>query len=100
MAEAEVRAGEASELLFLALSSLETPEEATALLRDLCTTREIEDLSQRLQVAALLSEGCSYADVIRATGASSTTVSRVSKCLNGEVGGYRLVLGRVRGGSE
>ena len=66
-------------------------------LGDLCTPREIDDLSQRLEVAAMLSEGHSYADVSRATGASSTTVSRVSKCLNGERGGYRTVLSRLDG---
>lgn len=80
-----------------ALCSLNTPEEAHALLADLCSPREITDLAQRLEVASLLSEGASYLDVSRATGASSTTVSRVSKCLNGETGGYRLVLERLDG---
>lgn len=81
--------------LLEALCSLETPEEAHALLCDLCTIREIADLSQRLEVARMLSEGHSYVDVSRETGASSTTVSRVSKCLNGPAGGYRLVLSRL-----
>lgn len=85
------------ELLFEALASLGSAEEARALLRDLCTPREIEDLSQRLEVAVMLSRGRSYVDVSHATGASSTTVSRVSKCLNGPAGGYRLVLERLQG---
>ena len=83
------------ERLFAALVALESPDEAAALLHDLCTPREISDLAQRLEVASLLSSGASYADVIRSTGASSTTVSRVSKCLNGTAGGYRLVLERL-----
>lgn len=78
-----------------ALCALRTPAEARALLADLCTPRELEDLSQRLEVARLLADGRSYVDVSRATGASSTTVSRVSKCLNGPAGGYRTVLGRL-----
>lgn len=78
-----------------ALCTLETPEEAHAFLADLCSKREIVDLAQRLEVASMLSEGASYVDVSRATGASSTTVSRVSKCLNGDMGGYRTVLGRL-----
>ena len=45
----------------------------------------------------MLGVGRSYVDVSKATGASSTTVSRVSKCLNGERGGYRTVLGRLDG---
>lgn len=80
-----------------ALCLLETPEEAHALLVDLCSRREMADLAQRLEVASMLRSGASYVDVSHATGASSTTVSRVSKCLNGEAGGYRLVLERLDG---
>lgn len=96
MAEVESARGEPSELLLAALCELKTPDEAARLLRDICSPREIDDLSQRIEVAALLSKGCSYMDVSRTTGASSTTVSRVSKCLNGPDGGYRLVLERLR----
>ncbi len=81
--------------LVAALCSLQTTQEVEALLSDLLTSREIEDLSQRLEVATMLSRGHSYLDVSRATGVSSTTVSRVSKCLNGPAGGYRLVLSRL-----
>lgn len=81
--------------LLEALCSLRTADEAKAFLLDLCTPREIVDLAQRLEVALLLSEGTSYLNVSKLTGASSTTVSRVSKCLNGQEGGYRLVLARL-----
>jgi TrpR-related protein YerC/YecD len=83
--------------LYAALRCLRTDDEVQAFLGDLCTPREIDDLSQRLQVATLLSQGHSYNDVIHATGASSTTVSRVSRCLKGERGGYRTVLERLDG---
>ena len=90
--------GEAEvERLLEALCSLESADEARALLSDLCTPREIEDLSQRLEVATMLAGGSSYLDVSHATGASSTTVSRVSKCLNKGTGGYRMVLSRLDG---
>lgn len=91
----ESRSAESLERLLEALCSLASKEEAHALLADLCTPREIADLAQRLEVAALLSEGMSYARVSKLTGASSTTVSRVSKCLNGPGGGYRMVLDRL-----
>ena len=71
------------ERLCVALCALETPEEAHALLADLCTKRETSELAQRLEVAVMLRAGRSYVEVSRVTGASSTTVSRVSKCLNG-----------------
>ncbi len=94
----DLLADEGAMPLLRAVSSLGAPEEAAALLLDLCTPREIEDLSQRLEVATLLAEGHSYADVSHLTGASSTTVSRVSKCLNGPVGGYRRALARLADG--
>lgn len=75
-----------------ALVQLNSPEDARAFLQDLLTPRELEDISQRLEVARMLDEGESYVKVQKQTGASSTTVSRVSKCLNGEVGGYRWML--------
>ena len=85
------------ERLLEALVSLRTKGEARALLHDLFTPREVADLSQRLEVARLLAAGTSYVEVSHATGASSTTVSRVSKCLNGDAGGYRTVLARLSG---
>ena len=90
--------GEAEvERLLEALCLLASVDEARAFLSDLCTPREIEDLSQRLEVATMLAAGSSYLEVSRAMGASSTTVSRVSKCLNKGTGGYRMVLSRLDG---
>lgn len=66
-----------------------------ALLEDLCTPREITDMSQRLEVARLLSEKTSYIDIQERTGASATTISRVSKCLNYGTGGYAAALRAV-----
>lgn len=91
----EVVDTEAARQLAQALVGLQSVEEAQALLLDLCTAREIADLSQRLEVAHMLDEKKPYLAVQQTTGASSTTVSRVSKCLNGPVGGYRLVLDRL-----
>lgn len=78
-----------------ALTLIDSVEEAQALLLDLCTTREIADLAQRLDVASHLVQGESYVSVTEATGASSTTVSRVSKCLTAGAGGYRFLLERL-----
>lgn len=78
--------------LVRSLLLLEGEEDVKAFLTDICTPREICDLAQRLQVARLLDEGEPYVEVQAQTGASSTTVSRVSKALNGTYGGYRSVL--------
>ena len=81
--------------LVRAFSLVEGEEEIKAFLADLCTPREVCDLAQRLEVARGLDEGSSYLEVQSQTGASSTTVSRVSKALNGEYGGYRRVIVRL-----
>lgn len=94
MDAAEVMATEPAQALLSVFAELTTPEQVKAFLLDLCTLKEIVDLSQRLEVARLLDSGESYLSVQQRTGASSTTVSRVSKCLNGPAGGYRAVLAR------
>ena len=84
--------------LVSALAQVSGAAEVRALLADLCTPREICDFAQRLQVARYLDEGEPYVAVQARTGASSTTVSRVSKALNGEYGGYRRMLIRLEDG--
>ena len=60
-------------------------------IQDICTPNEIKALSQRLEVAVRLHRGENYAKIVKDTGASSTTVSRVNRCLNYGAGGYRKV---------
>lgn len=83
------------EQLVRAFSMLHGEADIKAFLADLLTPREVCDLAQRLQVARCLDEGEPYVQVQARTGASSTTVSRVSKALNGEYGGYRRLLIRL-----
>lgn len=78
--------------LFDAVLKLETVDECRKFFEDLCTIKELESLSQRVEVARLLYDGGNYQDISRLTGASTTTISRVSRCLNYGAGGYRLVL--------
>ena len=82
------------ENLAKAFLSLENINECYALFDDLLTVKEIEDLSSRLEVAKLLKSGENYIDIAAVTGASTATISRVSKCLTGSRGGYRMVLSR------
>lgn len=83
------------ESLLEALLTLRHPDEVFAFLEDVCTVREIQDLAQRLAVARMLDEGKHYSDIEAATGASSTTISRVSRSLNYGADGYRVVLDRL-----
>ena len=88
---------ESTEQLCAALLSLKTQEECCAFLEDLCTIKEFLELSQRLEVARLLQSGASYTAITKATGASTATISRVSKCCEYGSGGYRTVIGRLNG---
>ena len=99
MSEDRVRTPEVDELL-RGLLLLGTEDEAYALLLDLCTIREIQDMAQRLQVARMLAAGEHYSAIQVTTGASATTISRVSKSLNYGADGYARVLGKLAEGED
>lgn len=67
--------------LYATLASLTTKEDAAALLEDLCTYKEIEQMAERLAAAQLLIDGKTYAQVIEEVEISSATLSRVSRCV-------------------
>ena len=83
--------------LFRAILLLKTEEECRAFFDDLCTITELQDMAQRLKTARLLAEGKNYQEISREVGISSTTISRVSKCLNYGAGGYEIVIARLDG---
>jgi TrpR-related protein YerC/YecD len=78
-----------------AFVALRDEDEALRFLRDLCTVNELREFGERWQVARLLDEGASYAEIQRQTGASSATISRVGQWLRYGRGGYRLVIDRL-----
>jgi len=80
------------ENLFDVILQLENVNEAKAFFRDLLTTAELCEFSNRWKVAHLLNQKMSYTEIEKQTGMSSTTIARISKCLHGEAGGYRLML--------
>ncbi len=82
-------------MLSEALLSLETSQECANLLEDLCTMSEIKAMAQRIEVAKMLSANVVYSDIVRKTGASTATISRVNRALNYGAGGYTTVLERM-----
>lgn len=82
--------------LFGAIASLETPAQCKNFLRDLCTLAEIEAMAERLSVARLLDKNISYREIGKKTGASTTTVTRIAHWLHHGMGGYKLVLKRLK----
>ena len=89
-----------TDLLFQGILTLQTVEECYRFFTDICTIKELQAMSQRLQVAKQLYEGRNYNEVYSGTGVSSATICRVNKCLNYGDGGYKTVLDRLGGNSD
>ena len=82
--------------LFEAVMCLKTQEECYRFFEDICTANELHAISQRLQVAKMLSEGNTYTDIESKTKASAATISRVNKRLLYGSDGYKLVLDKIK----
>lgn len=77
--------------LYDVILSLKSRADCRALLADLCTVKEVEQMAQRIRAASLLKQGCTYSDVMASTEISSATLSRVSRCLKYGEGYKRFV---------
>lgn len=67
--------------LYSLILSLKTAEDCEKLFDDLCTEKEIEQMSQRIKAAKLLMEGKTYNQVMEQCDISSATLSRISRCV-------------------
>ncbi|CAN5896821.1 YerC/YecD family TrpR-related protein [soil metagenome] len=83
-----------TDALLNAILSLTSTDEAALFFRDLCTRKELADLSHRWAVARLLDTGLPYRQIAERTGASTATVTRINQWLLHGSGGYRLALDR------
>jgi len=88
---------EATAALFDAILLLEDRDEAAAFFRDLCTRRELEEMSQRWAVARLLAGGIPYREIAERTGVSTATITRINQWVQHGAGGYRAMLERTKG---
>ena len=84
--------------LFDAILQLKNREECYAFFEDVCTIKEIMDMSQRLDAAFMLADGANYQEISKKVGISTATISRVSRCLQYGSGGYRNVIARLTKG--
>ena len=82
--------------LFQTVLNLQTLDECYAYFEDLCTIKELSDMSQRLDAAVLLADGLSYQKIIEQVAISTATIGRVSRCLNYGTGGYRTAIERLK----
>lgn len=68
------------------LTQVEDPKDMRALLEDLCTQKEVENMAERIFAAKLLLEGKTYNEVVSQSSISSATLSRVSRSLQNGTG--------------
>ena len=82
--------------LFETILNLKTVEECYQYFEDLCTIKELLDLSQRLDTAILLDKCVNYQTISKDVGVSTATIGRVSKCLKYGSGGYRKAIDSLK----
>lgn len=82
--------------LFEAILTLETVEECFDFFEDLCTVPELKALSQRFLVAKMLDQNHVYSDIVKETGASTATISRVNRSLAYGSDGYKIAFDRLK----
>jgi len=81
--------------LFDAILLLKDRDECYSFFEDICTITELKAMAQRLEVARMLREKKTYAEISKKTGASTATISRVNRYLNYGADGYTLILDRM-----
>ncbi|MCI6926186.1 YerC/YecD family TrpR-related protein [Butyricicoccus porcorum] len=81
--------------LYENILKLKTVEECRSFFEDLCSATEVRAMEQRFDVAVLLSQGKIYNDIVGCTGASSATISRVSRMLSSGTGVLRGITEQV-----
>lgn len=82
--------------LYKTITSINDIKVCQNFFEDICTPKELKDLSDRLLVANLLLEGATYESIIKETGMSSTTIARINRTLLYGAGGYEKVLGKKK----
>ena len=93
MAKGEKR--ERSMALYETILKLKDLDECCRFFDDLCTPTELRSLEQRFDVAKMLHEEKVYKAILRETGASSATVSRVNRVLTSGTGALVEIMERV-----
>ena len=81
--------------LFEAILALQDKEECYRFFEDVCTANELLSISQRLEVAKMLTQKKTYLEIAEKTGASTATISRVNRSLLYGMDGYGMILERI-----
>lgn len=82
--------------LYEAILELQSVEECESFFEDICSATEISAIEQRYAVAELLLKNTVYLDILEKTKASTATISRVNRMLNGGTGTLGKVIERLK----
>lgn len=85
-----------TESLFEAILALRTKDECRRFFRDLCTLEEIADMADRWQMVKMIVKKMPYREIADKLKVSTTTIARVAHWLNYGLGGYRLIVRRLK----
>lgn len=96
MTDKNPRRNALTDSLFDAILSLRDREECYRFFDDLCTVKEISDMSQRLEAAKLLLEGKTYEQIVKSAEISTATISRINRCIQYGAGGYQTIIERMQ----
>jgi TrpR-related protein YerC/YecD len=83
------------ENLFKAILALKNSKEVEAFLKDLTTPQELENFTERFEVAKRLAESKTQREVSKDTKVALVTVTRVNKFLKNGFNGYKLIIDRL-----
>ena len=86
---------ESLDRLFRAIMTLENIEDCYGFFDDLCTVTELKSISQRIRVAKMLRDKRVYSEIVKETGASTATISRVNRSLIYGCNGYDEIFKRL-----
>ena len=93
-----MKRNESMDRLYQTILNLQTLDECYAYFEDLCTMKELSDMSQRLDAAILLNDGLSYQKIMEQVAISTATIGRVSRSLNYGTGGYKAAINKLKEG--
>lgn len=83
------------DFLFECILKLQSEEECYAFFGDLCTVAELKEMSKRMKAARMLKENAVYSTIVKETGLSSATISRVNRSLKYGNDGYDIAFNRL-----
>ncbi len=87
-----------TDFLFETITKINKKSDCISFFKDLCTIKEIKDMSKRFKAANMLSNGYNYNEIIKETGISSATLARVNEALQYGSGGYEMQISKAKRG--